>query len=349
MENFIENEGVEYPTQVEQVQQEVEQVEQPAEETQEVEQPEKEVVEQATETMVEEKKDDELIFLDDQPTVETPTLDFSEIFGDEVKTKEEAKNYIEKIKQASEEVFANDTVKALNNYLKNGGSDEKNFLDTKHAQTTIKNNIEQLKTYDPIEAVKYDLKATHGLQDDEIEEYISTKSPIDLKIEGNKLKNNWIGELNETLQQSIQQEVDMIKSVELKTQQFNQKVQSYIGDLKAVDNIQVNESDKKMLATTLADPNNFLRKHFPLDKNGLPTKEWVENAQRLLSRPRLASELKTKVNQAKTDGGKEVFNNLSNIPNKQATITSASNSKDQSVGATVLNALRNKKEETQYN
>lgn len=211
MENFIENEGVEYPTQVEQVQQEVEQVEQPAEETQEVEQPEKEVVEQATETMVEEKKDDELIFLDDQPTVETPTLDFSEIFGDEVKTKEEAKNYIEKIKQASEEVFANDTVKALNNYLKNGGSDEKNFLDTKHAQTTIKNNIEQLKTYDPIEAVKYDLKATHGLQDDEIEEYISTKSPIDLKIEGNKLKNNWIGELNETLQQSIQQEVDMIK------------------------------------------------------------------------------------------------------------------------------------------
>ena len=243
----------------------------------------------------------------------------------------------------------NDTVKALNDYLKNGGSDEKNFLDTKHAQTTIKNNIEQLKAYDPIEAVKYDLKATHGLEDEEIEEYISTKNAIDLKIEGNKIKNNWIGELNESLQQSIQQEVEMVKSVELRTQQFNQKVQSYIGELKAVDSIQVNESDKKMLATNLSNPNDFLRKHFPLDKNGLPTKEWVENAQRLLSRPRLASELKTKVNQAETNGGKKVFNNLHNIPTHEAALSSASSNNEKSVAKLILDGIKKAKEQEHYN
>ena len=349
MENFIENEGVEYPTPaVEQVEQEIEQQE--AETTQEVGQSSEETDEQKIEQpTLEEKKEEDIVFLEDTPVMDTPTVDYTEIFGEEVKTKEDAKKYIETIKQASESVFANDTVKALNDYLKNGGSDEKNFLDTKHAQTAIKNNIEQLKTYDPIEAVKYDLKATHGLEDEEIEEYLSTKNAIDLKIEGNKIKNNWIGELNESLQQSIQQEVEMVKSVELRTQQFNQKVQSYIGELKAVDSIQVNESDKKMLATNLSNPNDFLRKHFPLDKNGLPTKEWVENAQRLLSRPRLASELKTKVNQAETNGGKKVFNNLHNIPTHEAALSSASSNNEKSVAKVILEGIKKAKEQEHYN
>lgn len=343
-ESFIENEGVEFPAQ-DLVQPVVETVVEPEKEVIEtpVTEPEKEIV------LEEPTKEDEIVFIDDAPIQDTPTLDYSEIFGDEVKTKEDAKKYIETIKQASEDVFANDTVKALNNYIKNGGGNEKDFLDTKNQQQIIQKNIESLKTFDPIEAVKYDLKATHDLSDEEIEDFMAGKSQVELKIEGNKIKNTWIGELNETLQHSLQQEVEMVKSVEAKNNQFKQLIQSYVGELKAVDSIQVSDADKKTLSANLANPNDFLRKHFPLDKNGLPTKEWVENAQRLLGSPRLASTLKTKISHAETSGKKEVFNNLSNIPNKEAPMSSASNSSEQSVGASVLNALRNKKEETQYN
>lgn len=343
-ESFIENEGVEFPAQ-DLVQPVVETVVEPEKEVIEtpVTEPEKEIV------IEEPTKEDEIVFIDDVPISETPTLDYSEIFGDEIKTKEDAKKYIETIKQASEDVFANDTVKALNNYIKNGGGNEKDFLDIKNQQQTIQKNIESLKTFDPIEAVKYDLKATHDLSDDEIEDFIASKFQVELKIEGNKIKNTWIGELNEMLQQSIQQEVEMVKNVEAKNNQFKQLIQSYVGELKAVDSIQVSDADKKTLSVNLANPNDFLRKHFPLDKNGLPTKEWVENAQRLLGSSRLASTLKTKISHAETSGKKEVFNNLSNIPNKEAPMSSASNSSELSVGASVLNALRNKKEETQYN
>ena len=81
MENFIENEGVEYPIPaVEQVEQEVEQQE--AETTQEVGQQSEETDEQKIEQLtLEEKKEEDIVFLDNQFTVSTSkgTLFTSEI------------------------------------------------------------------------------------------------------------------------------------------------------------------------------------------------------------------------------------------------------------------------------
>ena len=81
MENFIENEGVEYPTPVvEQVEQEVEQQE--AETTQEVGQSSEETDEQKIEQpTLEEKKEEDIVFLEDTPVMDTPTVDYTEIFG----------------------------------------------------------------------------------------------------------------------------------------------------------------------------------------------------------------------------------------------------------------------------
>lgn len=358
MADYIENEGVEYPAKVEtpiEVQTEAvtEQTEVPAEENQK---------EQTTEPVVDkvetEQPEEELVILPEEQieTVEQGLNGVTEIFGSEFKTKEEAKSYFENLKKEnetlktqSETVFANDTVKSLNDYMKNGGINEKEFLDTKFAQKQITAGIEQLKSLDPLDAVKHDLKATHGLNDDEIEVYLSTKNDIELKIEGNKLKNEYINQLNNTLQQSKQQEADMIKGVEVRQQQFKERVQTFVNELKDVDGVQVNDKDKQTLSKILSNPTDYIKRQFPLDEKGLPTKEWVVNAARLQNSARITAALKTRVNNANTEGKKEVFNQLHNIPKPEATAKVVTGASEETEGSKINKLLQQQQSQRHYN
>lgn len=362
MADFIENEGVEYPAKVEtptveQTEAVTEQTEVPVEENKE-EQTTEQVADKVEAEQIE-QPEEELVILPEEQQAEVAEQGLNgvtEIFGSEFKTKEEAKAYFENLKKEnetlktqSETVFANDTVKSLNDYMKNGGINEKEFLDTKFAQKQIEAGIEQLKSLDPLEAVKHDLKTTHGLNADEIELYMSTKNDIELKIEGNKLKNEYINQLNNTLQQSKQQEADMIKSVTERQIQFKERVQTFVNELKDVDGVQVNDKDKQALSKILSNPTDYIKRQFPLDEKGLPTKEWVVNAARLQNSARLVSALKTKVSNANADGKKEVFNQLHNIPKQEATAKVVAGVSEETEGSKINKLLQQQQNQRHYN
>ena len=199
MENFIENEGVEYPQlQTQQVEPETVQP-QEEEQSEELNEP---VNDNVADPVIEQAEEEELVILPDvaeETEIAEPSLNgLTEVFGNEFKSKEEAKLYLEtlkseneKLKQETETVFANDTVKALNDYMKSGGVEEKEFLDTKYNQSKIATAIEQVKELDPLLIVKEDLKVNQGLTEDEIELYMSTENEVKLKIEGNRLKKDF--------------------------------------------------------------------------------------------------------------------------------------------------------------
>ena len=63
-----------------------------------------------------------------------------------------------------------------------------------------------MQNIDPLAIVREDLKVNHGLTEDEIELYMITENEVKLKIEGNKLKNNYLEKLNISLEQSKQQD-----------------------------------------------------------------------------------------------------------------------------------------------
>jgi len=364
MENidFIENDGVEYPTP------KVETVETPTAQTEQVEQPaetEEEKADLNTET-TEDKVDvaepateePELVILPDEETdvIEQTLNGLAEVFGNEFKTKEEAKQYVEslkseneKLKKQGEEIFANDNVKALNEYMKNGGANEKEFLDTKFHQQQIQSSIEQVKSLDPMEVIKHDLKVNQGLTEEEVEMYIATKNEIELKIDGNKLKKEYINTLENTLLQSKQQEADMIKNVEVKQQQFKERIASYVGELKEVGGVQVNDKDRQRLSANLSNPAEFIRKHFPLDEKGLPTKDWAITAAKLETHNRLVSTLKNKVQSATTEAKKEVFNQLHNIPKQEATVQKAVPNTEMSEGERIAQLLQKQQSQNHYN
>ena len=357
MADFIENEGVEYPAQqAEDVVQEQPVVQ---EETQVEEQPQ---VEAVTEQAQEEP---ELIVLppaeeeEQQEQVQQTTsegVDLTEIFGDTFKSKDEAKQFVEtlkseneKLKQQTENVFANDTVKALNEYMKNGGAEEKEFLDTKYNQSKISTTIEQVQNLDPLAIVREDLKVNHGLTEDEIELYMTTENEVKLKIEGNKLKNNYLEKLNISLEQSKQQEADMVRNAQVRQQKFAEKIQSYVGDLKEVSGVQVDNTDKKTLLKNLSNPADFIRKYFPLDKDGMPTKDWVVNAAKLETHSRLVSVVSNKVKSAKAEGAKDVFNQLHNVPPAEATARVVQGQQEESAADAILKALHKNQTARHYN
>lgn len=357
MADFIENEGVEYPQlQTQQVEPETVQP-QEEEQSEELNEP---VNDNVAEPVTEQAEEEELVILPDvaeETEIAEPSLNgLTEVFGNEFKSKEEAKQYLEtlkseneKLKQETETVFANDTVKALNDYMKNGGVEEKEFLDTKYNQSKIATAIEQVKALDPLLIVKEDLKVNQGLTEDEIELYMSTENEVKLKIEGNRLKKDYLNQLESSLNQSKQQEADMIQSAQTKQLRFTEKIQSYVGELKDVGGVQVNDTDKKTLLKNLSSAGDFIRKHFPLDKDGLPTKEWAINAAKLETHARLVTEVKNKVKSAKAEGVKEAFNQLHNIPATEATAKRATGETVVSEADKILQNLQKNQTARHYN
>ena len=363
MVDFIENEGVEYPekTQTEEVAEQTTetQAEAQAEETatdiELVDDKPKEEV-KAEETQPE----DDLIIL---PETEEPAevsestvSELSEVFGSDFKSKEEAKQYFESLKaenenlkKQSESVFANENVKALNEYMKNGGAEEKEFLDTKYNQSKITQAIEQVKKIDPLAIVREDLKVNHGLSEEEIETYMATESEVKLKIEGNKLKNEYLNQLDSSLKESQKQEADMIKSAQEKQIKFTERIKSYVSDIKEVNGVQVSDTDKKILLKDLASPGDFIRKYFPLDKDGLPTKDWVTNASKFLTHTKLVNHVKNKVSSAKAEGVKQAFSELHNIPKQEASAQKAVSEKVESEAEVILKNLQKKESAKHYN
>ena len=359
--DFIENEGVEYPAQPVVTPAEVvtptEETENPQTEEQTNEEAKTEVVEDKIEEAKQENEEELIILPDEQTTTPESTIsELAEVFGSEFKTKEEAKSYVEtlkseneKLKKQSEEIFANENVKALNDYMKNGGANEKEFLDTKFHQQQIQSSIEQVKSIDPLDVVKHDYKVNHGLTDEEIESLISLKTDVELKVEGNKLKKEYISTLENTLLQSKQQEAEMIRNVEVKQQQFKERIASYVNELKDVGGVQVGDKDKQRLSANLSNPTDYIRKHFPLDANGLPTKEWAVTAAKLETHDRLVSTLKNKVMSAATEAKKEAFNQLHNIPKQEATVQKVATNTEMSEGEKIAKLLAEKQNQNHYN
>jgi len=230
--------------------------------------------EKSDEAKTNDASEDALIILPDSELDNIPNdakqgnlPDLSDIFGTEVKSKEDIKNYIDNLKKEKETVFANDTVKALNDYLKSGGGNEKEFLDAKIAQTETEKVIKYINEANPIEIYKQDLmlpleEGGLGLTPEEVEEYIYSKSELDLKIEGNKAKLKHLGFQQEILKNQKQQEVAMIKNVEAKNEAFKTTLQTYVKELKEVDGIQVSDSDKKNLSRILDNPTAYIELHF---------------------------------------------------------------------------------------
>lgn len=293
------------------------------------EQPQAEVeqkVEQPTEQKVEAKpQEEELIeFADEDEPVRQEQPQYQELITSlmpEAKSIDDVKTYLKQVEEErlkykveAEDKWANDKVKQLNDYVKSGG-DIDNYLSRKENIRQYDSQIEAVKSLDPIDAVKLSLKA-QGLQDDLIEAYVDNTPEVNLKIEGTKIINQEVQSLISGKTQLEQQEATELQELTAKRERFKNEVNTQVDKLTQVLGVKVSEKDKQVLKETVQDPQQILRKYFPVDEKGnLKAETFAENVALLELGRKYASHLKK---MAMGQGERKVFDKLQNIPENKA-------------------------------
>ena len=300
--------------------------------------------EEKTEDTKEEVKEDFLELADEEEKLETPdknieTLNESlkEIGIEPIKSVSELKEYISSLKNENEiskqkasEIYANDEIRALNDYVKQGG-DLKAYTDDLQNISKYEQTVKYLDTITPADAYKQSIVLQYGVTDfaqlpeekqQQIADYLEFKNPIEIEIEGRKLINSE--------KTAYQQEIDKLKNgiekskeiLQKKNEAYASNVSKSIQSLAGVDGIKVSETEKQELATILKDPKKALSQIMPLDENGLPNVDaLVKIIYRAKYGERNAKYLRDK---AKSSGKKEVFEKITNSAPKELTAHSKS-------------------------
>lgn len=250
--------------------------------------------------------------------------------GVEIKSKAELKEYISSLKNErdtfrakSEEVYANEKIRELNEFVKNGGDIERYTTDLQTV-ANYKNVIEQLKKVNPVEAYEISMLKKLGvnsaaeLSDDDRVEFdllMSSKSGLEKKMEGLNIINAEIA--------AYQGEVEKIETgitkakenLDKKNAQYISKVTKAVQSLTGVDGIRVKEAEKQELLQYLKNPKEALAKAIPLDEDGLPDAgALVEFIYRHKYGKRNTEILLSK---ARSKGKQEVFEKLDNSATKE--------------------------------
>jgi hypothetical protein len=316
---------------------------------------EPEVVEQpqveGTKQPEENNPQEELIeFVDEQPTEPTKfeLAQFAQELGIEAQSPEDIKarwvelnDNLNKYKVQAEDKYANDKIRQLNDYVKQGG-DIDTYLSRREQIRQIDTQIEAIKSLDPIEAVKFSLKQ-QGLSDDDVQAYIDSEQEIKLKVEGMRLINAEVQALSQGKVQFEQQEAAELEQMTKRREQYQAKVSEAIDKVTNVYGIKVNDKDRVALKQLSQDPHQILRKYFPVDETGqIKADVLAKNVALLELGEKYATHLKRL---AQGEGEKKLFGKIGQIPKSESSGTSAAEiRKDETpqvdVGQ-VLDAYRN--------
>jgi hypothetical protein len=327
------------------------QVEAPKVEERPVQQaPEQQEIKEVKQEVVAEE--DELIeFVDDeQQQIETQpqTIELFTSILPEAKSVDDVKNYIKQVdeerlkyKVQAEDKWANEKVRQLNDYVKSGG-DIDNYLSRKETIRQYDHQIEAVKGIDPIEAVKFNLKA-QGVSEDLIEAYVDNTPEVNLRIEGTKIINQEVQALISGKTQLEQQEAVELEQLTAKRERFQSELNAQADKIAQVLNVKVSEKDRQHLKESVKDAHQVLRKYFPVDESGnFKADTFMENVALLELGRKYASQLRK---MATGNGERKVFDKLQNIPQQQSSPKVAQDVKPDSAkaeadGVAVYEALR---------
>lgn len=291
------------------------------------------VEEKKDELIVEEKKetveDDEPIELaDDEEKVDIKSeINFDDLkeIGIEVKSKNELKDVLSSLKNEvatykakSEEIYANDKIRELNDFVKNGGDIEA-YTNNVQVVAQHKKTIENLTKVSPLEAYKFSILQQYGVstleelpedKQQEVEDYIDSKPNIEKEIEGKKIISSEINAYKTEVERIEKGNEEAKQLLQEKNEKYISKVSKSIQSLTAVDGIKVTDTAKQELATILKDPKKALQMLMPLDEYGLPDADAFVS---MVYRHKYGEKnMKALAKKAKSAGVKEVFGKVTN-------------------------------------
>jgi hypothetical protein len=271
--------------------------------------------------------EEEIIVDEDEPvsvastTAESPFSKAKDILGfevsslDDIKTvlskkDEEYQAQLSKLKDAAT-LVQSDELKGLAEHVQKGGK----ISDYKDAVTEIDNlklQAEQLRNITPDVALKAYLKEDVGLNDEQIEDYMATKSDVEITIEGKKLLKQWETHINGEISSKVSN-IENIKKTQ--TERYNNLVKGIsdtIESSKSVLGVSVTPSEKAMLKQIAAHPLKAIQEFFPVDEHGNYQADiWAKNLMTLKLAHKKADVLKRK---AASDGARQVVEGRANLP-----------------------------------
>lgn len=275
-----------------------------------------EQVQVAPEPVVEEPQvetppvENEVVEDDNEVIIDQPEFDFTQLAEYGIKSVDDVKELTESLKnykQIAETKFANDKVKEINDYVLSGG-DIKKYVDAEKEIANYEDYAEQLAKVNPVDAYKESLK-TMGLNEEEIEEHLDSMTDTQKKLEGMKI----INQEKAAVAQMITEKKTSLSNTVAKQSEMQTKVKdvmaSAIDGLQSVLNVKTSAKDRDVLKQQ--NPNDLIRKHFPLDEAGMPIgSAWAKSAAILEFAERNAKILQQKV---ASEVKKQEFDKLHNV------------------------------------
>lgn len=230
-------------------------------------------------------------------------------------TKEnEYKSQLEKVKEA-QTLVQSDELRDLAEFVQKGGKVAE-FKDATAQIVTLQEQKNQLSQVDPVMALKAHLKQNIGLTDEQLEDYTSTKSEVELLIEGKKILKSWEADIDGEIN-AKQNSISKLK--EKQQERFNSLVNSLsdaIDKKQAFLGVSVTASEKALLKQVVAQPLKAVSEFFPVDEHGnYDAEKWAESIMTLKLAARKADVLKRK---AQSDGARQVVEGRANLPKPNA-------------------------------
>ena len=263
--------------------------------------------------------EEEAIIVDDEP-IEAPALDIDlswakDVIGKDVKGVEDIKAYVDSVKQErdifkaqAETKFANEKVKAINDYVSSGGDIDK-YVGAEQEIADLEGYLESVKTFSPQEAYKAYLINRLG-NAEEAEDALASMTDTDIKLRGLEVLDGEAKNTKSTIEAKRKSIESLVNEQKQKTERSKDMVAEAIKKVEVINGVKLPKSELNNLMkfNSTAD---IIRELFPLDNEGLPIAEaWARTYAQVKLGERAAKVLKQKVS---TDTRKQEFKELHNV------------------------------------
>lgn len=289
-------------------------------------QPQAEEPQEAIEpTIVEEappiKEEEQPQIVDEEPEVvvaEEVSIDFTPLkeMGIEAKDWDDVKSHIETLKQEAQQYkaqadtrFANDKVKAINDFVANGG-DVDAFVSSEKEISELEGYKENLKTVSPADAYRVYLKNQLG-NDEEVEDFMNSLTDVEIKLRGIDVIKNEERVTDQIIGSKRQAVEQMAEQQKQKTERSRDMIAEAVKKVEVINGVKLPQKEVAVLSK-FNSPADIIREVFPLDKDGLPIADvWARNLAQVKLGKRASEVLRQKVGNSTK---KEVFDKLQNVP-----------------------------------
>lgn len=240
------------------------------------------------------------------------------------------KGQLEEFRGKAEAKFANEEVAKLDQFVREGG-DLKAFLRLEDEYGSLLAQKEQIESLSDIDAWEVRVRlnlANAGYGEDDIEEQLalmaeSTDDAKKLRI-GKEFKKNEISNLDTSINNAKTKKDNEILAAQQKGEKFSQSIKAEIDRTDKVGNIRLSVEQKNDLKNE--NPKEFIKKFFPIDKDGNPiADQWAKSM--FLIKYGLDS-VKSAYKQGQSKAKREKFDALSNVNGENTYRINPKNGKD---------------------